>query len=80
MAVMVRTRRLHGRGLLRQRSQYAGAHAQLDAADGGLLGLPAGKDALGVMRLDPALEEARRDREPHRGFVEALKVHPREPA
>jgi hypothetical protein len=44
------------------------------------LGLPARKNALGVVRLDPALEKPRRNRKMHTLLLDAFQVHSRKPA
>src|ERR1700759_4987351 len=46
----------------------------------GHLRLPGREHAFGVMRLDPALQEARRHRKPHAFVLHAFQVHAREPA
>jgi hypothetical protein len=57
-----------------------GAACSHDPAQRGRFRLPAQQDLLAVMRLHPGLEEAGRDREPHRVALDALQVHAREPA
>ena len=58
-----RRRRLRRLGFLWQGADHGGAHRQLDAQEARLLGLPAGEHTLGVVGLDPALEEARGHRQ-----------------
>ena len=72
--------RLDWLGLRRRRADDRGAHRQFDAPHGRLLGLPASQHALEVVRLDPALEEARRHRQPHHVVIDRFQVHAREPA
>src|SRR5262249_20744558 len=64
----------------RQWPDHRRAHGQLDAREGGLLGLPAREHALGIMRLDPALEEARGHRQLDGVGLAAVELHAREPA
>jgi hypothetical protein len=64
----------------RAHPQYAGADDQIETAHAGLLVLPAGKHAIGVVRLDPALQEAGRNRQSHRLAVDAFELHPGKPA
>ena len=52
----------------------------LDAGDARLLGLAASQEFLGVMRLNPALEEARRHREVRRVDLDPFEVHAGKPA
>ena len=52
----------------------------LDLLDVGVLALPAGQHAIGVVRLDPALEEARRHRQMRRVDLDPLQVHAGKPA
>ncbi len=61
-------------------AQHRGANADLDPAHQRLLRSPAGQHPLGVMRLNPALQEPCRDREPDHVVVEAIEIHAREPA
>src|SRR5262249_41543235 len=70
-------RRLRLRG---QSAQYRRAYREFDAREAALLSLPAGQDPLGIMRLNPALEEAGRHRQLHGITLAAVKLHAREPA
>src|SRR5262249_24641146 len=56
------------------------AYDQLDAGDLVVLGLPAGQNALSIMRLNPAFEEAGRHRQAYRTLLDRFQVHAREPA
>ena len=69
-----------GDGLCRQRTNDRRAHGDLDPGNRRLFRLPARHDLLGVVRADPALEEARRDRELHGLALDGLEVHARKPA
>ena len=64
----------------RQGPNHRRAHAQLDARKGRLFGLPAGQHPFGVVRLDPALEEAGRHRQMRGVDLDPLKIHAGEPA
>ena len=64
----------------RRRADHRAAHADLDLLDVGVLALPAGQHAFGIVRLDPALEEARRHRQMRGVDLDALQVHAGEPA
>ena len=64
----------------RQGADHRRAHGELDARKGRLLGLPAGQHPLGVVRLDPALEEARGHRELDGIAFAAVEFHAGEPA
>ena len=63
-----------------RRAAHRGAHGEIDAVHFRHLGLPAGQHALGVMRLDPALQKPRRHRQVHAFLLHAFQVHAREPA
>jgi hypothetical protein len=54
--------------------------ADVDLLDIGVLALPAGQHAIGVVRLDPALEEARRHREVRRVDLDPFEIHAGKPA
>src|SRR5579872_5609100 len=56
-----------------------GAHGEIDPVHFRHFGLPAGKNPLGVMRLDPALEKARRDRKVDAFVLNALQIHAGKP-
>ena len=58
---------LGGRGAAHRR-----AHGEVDPVHFRHLGLPAGQDTVGVMRLDPALEEPGRNRQMHAFVLHAL--------
>src|SRR5579864_1107633 len=74
-------RRLRRRfGLGHRRADRRRANAQLQAADGRILGLPFGEHVLAVMRLDPGPQKARRHRQPHRAIVRGVELHAAEPA
>ena len=60
-------------------AQHRRAHDQLDAHGLRLLGLPAGQHPLGIMRLDPALEETGRHRHAHGSVLDRLQVHAGKP-
>ena len=62
------------------RTEYRGAHCHLHAHNGGILGLPVGKHALGIMRLDPAAQEPCRYRQPDTSRLGQLEFHACEPA
>jgi hypothetical protein len=62
------------------KNHLASIYEKLDARDRGKFRLPAGHELLGVVRLDPALEKSRRDRELHGIALDALDFHAREPA
>ena len=80
-AAIVAAGREFGLGLHRHgRAQHGRAHDQLDAADFRLFRLPAGQHALGIVRLDPALEETGRYRQAHGSLFDRFQVHAREPA
>ncbi len=64
----------------RRRATHRGAHGEVDAVHFRHLGLPAGEDAIGIMRLDPALEKTRRNRKMHALLLHAFEVHARNPA
>ena len=64
----------------RRGADHRAAHADLDLLDFRLLGLPAGQQAVGVMRLDPALEEPRRHRQVYHVRLEPFQIHARKPA
>src|SRR5205807_2132383 len=64
-----------GRGV----ANDGGAHRQLDAADLGFLRLPAREHAFGIMRLNPALEKTRGNRQTDGAVTDALKIHAGEP-
>ncbi|MGY4300822.1 hypothetical protein ACVWXN_008917 [Bradyrhizobium sp. i1.4.4] len=59
---------------------HRGANGEIDAMNFRRLGLPARQYALGIMRLNPALQEARRHREPHALLLHAFQIHTGEPA
>ena len=63
----------------RRRADHRAAHADLDLLDVGVLALPAGHDPVGIVRLDPALEEARRHRQMRGVDLDALQIHAGEP-
>src|SRR5581483_6755451 len=56
------------------------AHGKIDPVHFGCLRLPGREHAFGIMRLDPALQEARRHRKPHAFVLYAFQIHAREPA
>ena len=64
----------------RRGGAHRGAHAEIDPMHSRHLGLPTGQHALGIMRLNPALEEARRNRKVDAFRLDAFQVHPRKPA
>ena len=66
---------LGGRGAAHRR-----AHGEVDPVHFRHLGLPAGQDTVGVMRLDPALEEPGRNRQMHAFVLHAFQIHARKPA
>src|SRR5262249_8034399 len=68
--------RLHSR---RQGADDGGAHRELDARKTRLLGLPAGHPPFGIMRLDPALEKARRYRQLDGVALAAVEFHAGKP-
>ncbi len=81
LAQLARSRRhLDRLALRRQGADHGRAHRELDARETGLLGLPAGQHALGIMGLDPALEEARGDGQLDGISLAAVELHAREPA
>ena len=64
----------------RRRASHRGAHGEIDPVHFRHLGLPAGQNALGIMRLDPALEKARRNRKADAFLLDAFQIHARKPA
>ncbi len=69
------------RGFLdRGRAAHRRAHGEIDPMHFRHFGLPAGQNAIGVMRLDPALEEPGRNRQMDAFVLHALQVHARKPA
>ena len=70
-----RSRFLGGRGTSHRR-----AHGEIDPVHFRHLGLPAGENTVGVMRLDPALEESGRNRQMHAFVLHAFQIHARKPA
>ena len=62
-----------------RRASHRGAHGKVDAVHFRHLGLPAGENALGIMRLDPALEKPRGNRKVDALRLDAFQVHSREP-
>jgi hypothetical protein len=56
------------------------AHGEIDPMHFRQLGPPGREHALGIMRLNPALQEARRHRQAYRGFLDRFQVHARKPA
>jgi len=66
--------------LCRRRASHRRAHRNVDPVHFRHLGLPAGENALGVMRLAPALEKARRNRKVDAFLLHVFEVHSREPA
>jgi hypothetical protein len=56
------------------------AHGEVDPVYFRHLGLPAGENPLGVMRLDPALEKPRRNREVDAFLLHAFQIHACKPA
>jgi len=68
------------RFLCRRRASHRRAHGEVDPVHFRHLGLPAGENALGVVRLDPALEKSGRNRKVDAFLLDAFQVHAREPA
>jgi hypothetical protein len=66
--------------LRRHRADHRAAHADVQLLHFGVLALPTGQQTLAVVRLDPALQEARRHRQMGGGFVNPVELHAREPA
>ena len=56
------------------------AHGEIDPVHFRHLGLPAREHALGIMRLDPALQKTRRHRQMHALVLHGFEVHARKPA
>ncbi len=59
---------------------HSGPDREIDAMHFRHLGLPARQHALGIVGLDPALQEARRDRKPHALILHAFQIHACKPA
>jgi hypothetical protein len=60
-------------------SQLARPNGQIEAAHARLFVLPAGKYAIAIVRLNPALEKAGRDRQSHGLAVDAFELHSAKP-
>ncbi|MGY2931520.1 hypothetical protein ACVWZ6_001122 [Bradyrhizobium sp. GM6.1] len=69
-----------GRFLLLHHGAHGRAHGEIDAMHFRHLGLPARQHALGIMGLDPALQEAGWHRQTHALVLDAFQIHAREPA
>ena len=74
--------RVQRRGCLfcRRRTPHRGAHREVDAVNFRHFGLPRREHPLGIMRLDPALEETGRNRQTNAFILHAFEVHARKPA
>ena len=57
-----------------------GAHGEIDPMHARHLGLPARQHALGIVGLDPALEEPRRNRQANAFILYGFEIHACEPA
>ena len=63
----------------RRIAQHRRAMHQIDATDRRQLGLPAGEQLVGVVRLHPALEKPRGQRKPHDVVANCVVLHRAEP-
>jgi hypothetical protein len=68
------------RFLGRRGTTHRGAHSKIDLMHFRHFGLPARQHTIGVVRLDPALEEAGGNRQMDTFLLHGFEIHPREPA